>query len=162
MNLQDARRIVRRHARTGVAVDTNLLLLLWVGAMDPAEVRRFKRTEKYGHDGFPLLYALLGSVSRLVTTPHVLAEVSNLTGERHREAFVSSIVACDERLSDAAKLVSDDSFPRLGMTDIALTELARNGVLVLTDDLPLYLHISCKNWPVLYFTHIRGTLLIQG
>ena len=126
--------------------------------MDPSEVGRFKRTEKYGHDGFPLLHALLESVSRLVTTPHVLAEVSNLTGERYREAFISSIEACDERHADAARLVRDDSFPRLGMTDGALTDLARNGVLVLTDDLPLYLHLERNKLPAIHFTRIRATI----
>jgi hypothetical protein len=160
-----AKEAVRRYASRGGAVDTNLLLLLWLGGFDPAEVPRFKRTRKYAPEGFALLRDLVSPLSRLVTTPHILTELNNWAGQlpeetcaNFRSAIAPIIVKSDERREAAATLVKEDGFPRLGLTDAALIRLAREGMLVITDDLPLYLYVSREQWPVIYFTHVRRTV----
>lgn len=160
MTFKDAHQRVHRHRRSGVALDTNLLLPWWVGSFDRGLLSRFKRTRKYS-ESFDLLLALTKPISRLFITPHVLTELSNLAGqldttvcESFREQIARIIQSCDERTAPSASLVVQSSFPRLGLTDVALAELAGRNVLLLTDDLPLYLELISQKRPVIYFTYV--------
>ncbi len=46
------------HYRTkGVLVDSNLLLLLFIGSYDPQRIKKFKRTQEYTFEDFELLSA---------------------------------------------------------------------------------------------------------
>jgi hypothetical protein len=152
-----------RHRQTGVAIDSNLLLLLWIGSFDRSLIGRFKRTQKYTETDFDLLLGLVARVRLLVTTPSVLTEVSNLAGqlpEEMAEEFRSEMHSAVERLSERhfpCKLaVSESSFVRLGLTDTTLAMLAKDKVLVLTDDLPLYAQLNSDGMPVMNFTHFRS------
>jgi hypothetical protein len=157
----EASGLVQRHAKSGVAIDCNLLLPLLVGTFDPNLVEKFKRTRKYAPPSIGLLQKLVAPISRLFITPHVLTEVSNLTGQLRdsirvslRETIASAVRNFDERRTPSMQLVARPLFPRLGLTDAALAELTDDGVLVLTDDLPLYLEITKLRHPALYFTHL--------
>ena len=50
-----------------------------------------------------------------------------------------------------------DGFLRLGLADSTLLNLARQDVLVLTDDHPLYQQLANDNLPALNFTHVRAS-----
>ena len=65
----------------GILVDTNLLLLYFVGSLDLNRIERFKRTRKYTIPDFHVLVQLLTYFGRVVITPHILTEVSNLAGQ---------------------------------------------------------------------------------
>jgi hypothetical protein len=54
--------------RTGVLVDTNLLILYLVGLSNRSRIPRFKRTQIYSEGDFDLLRALLGPAKALYTT----------------------------------------------------------------------------------------------
>ncbi|MBU6399961.1 MAG: hypothetical protein KGS61_06565 [Verrucomicrobia bacterium] len=136
-------------------------MLLWIGSFRRDLIVGFKRTKKYRPEHFDLLKALLRPVSQLVVTPHILTEVNSLAGhlpedvcEGFRRALVQTIRGSVEQEVAATKLVAQDWYPRLGIADAALTELARNGRLIITDDLPLYVHLAEHRWPVLNFTHV--------
>ncbi len=164
MTLLEATATVRRHLQTGVAVDTNLLLLFWLGSYDQDLVGG-KRLRQYTLEDFDLICQLVKPLSTLVVTPHVLTEVVNLTGhlsegvaQECRAEIAGAILASEERTSMSAQIARRAEFPRLGLTDSALLELASGGTLLLTDDLPLYLAACKADYPVLYFTHLRGHL----
>jgi len=78
---------IRKYQRSGVLVDTNLLLVYFIGLYDTATgyklVNTFKYTKgNYGSEDFDALLAFLQDFRTVVTTPHILAEVSNsITGE---------------------------------------------------------------------------------
>src|SRR5690606_14486178 len=67
--------------RTGVLLDTNLLLLWLIGRYDRRLIGRHKRTEAYTTDDFQLLDRLTRRCTKRFTTPHVLTEVSNLAAQ---------------------------------------------------------------------------------
>jgi hypothetical protein len=73
--------VLARYRTAGVLVDTNLLLVYFVGAFDPALIPKFKRTRMYTLEDHPLLVRVLGFFEKVVTTPHILTEVSNLAGQ---------------------------------------------------------------------------------
>ncbi|HEY7305310.1 MAG TPA: hypothetical protein VH601_14395 [Bryobacteraceae bacterium] len=63
----------------GLLIDTNLLVLFAVGSVNRDRIETFKRTRRYTAEDFDLLLRVLGNWGVRYTTPHVLAEVSNLT-----------------------------------------------------------------------------------
>jgi hypothetical protein len=62
-------------------IDANLLLLLVVGSADRSLIESFKRTRAYTREDFDLLLRLVARFPKVVTTPNVLTEVSNLAGQ---------------------------------------------------------------------------------
>jgi hypothetical protein len=156
-------KILNRHRQSGVAIDSNLLLLLWIGSFDRSLITRFKRTQKYTEADFDLLFNLLKRVRLIVTTPHILTEVTNLAGqlpEQMAEEFRSEIRNVVEQISEryfSFKIAAAEAcFISLGLTDCTLTLLARRKILVLTDDLPLYAKLNSDGLAVINFTHIRS------
>src|ERR1039458_6191862 len=66
-------------AGAGLLVDTNLLVLFAVGAVNRDRIETFKRTRQYTKIDYDLLVGVLAKFERWYTVAHVLAEVSNLT-----------------------------------------------------------------------------------
>jgi len=137
----DVHQLINRHRGGGLLVDTNLLLLYLIG-------RNFKRTQAYTIEDFDLLERFMAEFKALITTPHVLTEVSNL-GDLHgpeREAFRSLFVRTVERsiehYHESRSVVNESCFRRLGLTDAGISALASHGFLFLTDDLDLYLTLA--------------------
>lgn len=69
------------YSRTGnkVVIDTNLLLLLLIGATIKIILEPFKRTTMFTKNDFRLLFRILKHYEKIITTPNILTEVNNLT-----------------------------------------------------------------------------------
>ena len=63
--------------RNGILLDTELLLVLTVGLLDPHRIPRFKKTQKYVIDDYQYLQRLASQFSPLYVSPQILAELSN-------------------------------------------------------------------------------------
>jgi hypothetical protein len=63
--------------RGAVVVDTNLLLLLVVGASSKAFIAMHRRLNGYTAADFELLTLLISEFSEIVLLPHIVAETSN-------------------------------------------------------------------------------------
>jgi hypothetical protein len=143
-------------------IDTNLLVLLVVGLVDPQQIERFKRTRAYKRADFELLRSFVDGFDALVTTPNVLTEASNLAGqlaEPLRRTALAALAAiahgADERYYASGTLVQEPIYLRLGLTDTAVAVAARENVAVLTDDLDLYGRLANAGATVYNFTHLR-------
>ncbi len=145
-------------------LDTNLLLLLFIGGKDLSLIQKAKTLSAFLEDDYDLLEEIVNhnSFNRLVTTPHIMTEVSNLLGKERddirelgREAMAEFISKCTEHTDSSAVLVSEPEFNRLGLTDVAIAVASRLPAFVLTADLPLYLHVSSSGLEVENFNHIR-------
>ena len=77
----DARALIIKHKAKGVLVAANLLVLFLVGLRIP----EFKRTQNFTIEDFDLLARLIAWFGKLVATPHVLSQVSDLTDLRGTE-----------------------------------------------------------------------------
>lgn len=73
--------LLESYRQKGILVDTNILLLYFVGSVNPKRISQFKRTNQFNVDDFQLLVQILGYFQKIVTTPNILTEVSNLTGQ---------------------------------------------------------------------------------
>ena len=146
-----------------ILLDANVLLLLLVGTADPSLIGEFKRTAAFTEDDFDLLQLVLTYFNDIVTTPHVLTEVSNLLGQLpehlHETAFAhlrGAIETLNENTTAAQLITSEAIFTRLGLTDAAVTYLARTRVIeVLTVDSALWVHLNYQGVTAYNFHHIR-------
>jgi hypothetical protein len=145
-------------------LDTNLLILYIVGSIDPDLIGRHKRTNQFIPEDYRLLQSVIRRFPRIVTTPNILTEVSNLldqTEERISQALHAVLGALikaeafDERYVRSLDAVSIHEFQRLGVTDSSVLFLAKEKLLVLTEDVHLYLALSHRGIEVLNFNHVR-------
>lgn len=143
-------------------LDANLLLLYVVGSADRERITRFKRTDKFLPEDFDLLKSIMGGFRGLVTTPNVIAEVSNLLGQApgalHEQlfrAFAGSISIVREEYVASVAAAATPIFLRLGITDAGISILAERECAILSDDLPLVLHLEQRGLPTRNFTLLR-------
>jgi hypothetical protein len=150
--------------RKCLLIDTNLLLLLLIGSLDPSLIRREKITANRGFDetDFNQLRDFVGQFQKLVTTPHILTEVSNhadkIKGTNHGkfiQRFMSFIETLDECSETSKVLAKTEPFQRFGLTDTAISHLATENFLVLTVDFPLAGYLQKKGLNVINFNHVR-------
>jgi hypothetical protein len=155
--------LIRRYLPRGVVVDSNLLLLLFVGEYDRDLVTSHRRTRAFSVDDYDLLRMILDEFVGVYATPNILTEVSNLAGygaeeirERLFDSFRLQIKGLSERYVMSAAIARDPRFSRYGLTDIAICHLAQErNLLVMTDDLPLVGCLRKCGVDAVNFNHIR-------
>lgn len=160
-------RLFAHHRGKTVLLDSNLLLVLLSGALGTRIFKTFKRISEYQFSDYELLTRLLGSFSILLTTPHILTEISNLaeslTGTYRRDwdtNFVALVrsektrIGVREKWTSAAELSERPEFLPFGLTDTALAELSTEA-LVLTEDYRLSGFLKSRGIPVLNFSDLR-------
>jgi hypothetical protein len=98
----------------------------------------------------------------LVSTPHILTEVSNLSmqmPERDYQDYFRWIArtaaAINERQIESRRIFSNEHFPKMGLTDCGIMELAPNRYLVLTDDFPLANRLAHMSIDAINYNHVR-------
>lgn len=133
-------------ARSIVALDTNLAVLLAVGAANPNHIAKHKRLRVYDEKAFHLLDELLGAADGIVWCPHVLAETSNLARYVNdpirtevAQALAILIAKHPETPVTSEEATSHPAYIRLGLTDSVLLTLAATGATLITDDLDLHI-----------------------
>jgi rRNA-processing protein FCF1 len=163
MDGSDVASLLTKYASSGVLLDTNILLAYVVGRFSVEKLERFKRTNTFTRKDFAFLSKFVLQFHRIVTTPHVLTEVSNLAAHLEepdrRSCFASfrkDLSVLHEISHSAVSIAKDnDAFERLGITDAAIPAAAEQKFLVLTDDLPLYRTLCSNGVEAINFNHIR-------
>lgn len=153
--------LINKHRGSGLLVDTNLLLLYLIGRTNKNRISNFKRTQAYTIEDFDLLDRVMAGFKTLITTPHVLTEVSNLGDlygqerEVFRSWFVRTVEQSREHYEESRSVVKETCFRRLGLTDAAIAALRSHGFLFLTDDLDLYVTLVNQGADAINFNHLR-------
>lgn len=143
-------------------IDTNLLVMLAVGAVDLGQMLKFKRTMKYTVEDFYLVSEYAERFTGVLVTPSLLAEVSNLVGQLHdpvrasvRAGLAASVPSWTEDYTPSEVVTRDPFFMRFGHTDSAIRIAAGAKATVLTDDLALYVALSKNGVSAENFNHLR-------
>ncbi|WP_345241238.1 hypothetical protein [Nibrella saemangeumensis] len=153
----------------GVLIDTNLLVLYSVGSYDKKRIEENKRTRAYTPQDFDLLIRFLALFSKVVTTPNILTEASNLLeGTSYQYGpllsyFPQQIQIVEEKylLSHSTMQANLKIFTRFGLSDTVSYELAKQQYLVLTDDLDFCYYLQGNNLPALNFNNLRTDYLLS-
>lgn len=147
----------------GLLIDSNLLVLLIVGSVNPNRISTFKRTSKYHRTDFELLAKFAAEFQFLYSVPHVFAEVSNLTDlkgqdrERARAVLSQFIQTSEEHLIPSATAAGSPYYQWLGLVDAAILQAASvTRCHVITDDSDLYSALSRGGIMVTYFGHLQA------
>jgi len=164
MKIAEFARAIPTYRKRGVLVDTNLLLLYFTGLVDAHAIANFKplRSHAFTPADYELLLRFLNQFDRIVTTPHILAEVSNhsdkLKGRAHDElvrAIAFAAAELTEEFRPAKTICELEEFRKFGLTDAAITAIAARNYLVLTIDFPLAGHLESRGIDVINFNHLR-------
>jgi predicted nucleic acid-binding protein len=153
-------------AAGGLLVDTNLLVLFVVGAVNRDRIKTFKRTSQHTQEDYDLLLRIRAEYRTLYTVAHVLAEVSNLTDltgperQQARSILKEAILLLTEAEMPSARAAEDVLYPKLGLVDASIGAVARaHKCTVLTDDLDLYHLLMRQKVKALNFTFLRAQKL---
>ena len=155
--------LLRKYRSKGILIDTNLLICYVIGNLSPHHLNNCRATKSFSVDDFALLHNFLAQFRLVVTTPHVLTEVSNLAGKLpeslhipFRTVFRAIIDHLSEESEPSKAISMKDDFLRLGLTDTAISMIAPGRYLVLTDELALAGLLNKKGVHVVNFNHLRS------
>jgi hypothetical protein len=155
--------LIGRYRTKGLLIDTNLLLLYFVGMYDQDRIPRFKRTKAFTIDEFLLLATVFESFDTIITTPNILTEVSNFSGQLPKDLhsyffsdFATRIPILVERYTDSGAISASAHFNKFGLTDSGIVDTVKGKHLVLTDDLALFGYLTNLGIDAINFNHIRA------
>ena len=156
--------LINKYRLKGILLDSNLLVLLYVGLVGPEWVGKFKGTHNQGftEEDFSLLERIVNHSAKIIVTPHILTETSNhicqWKGDEREVAlkFVADTVpSFKERRPEAKNLVQTRAFLDFGLTDSASLDLPPKKYLVLSTDLELIIALQKKGVDAINFAHLR-------
>lgn len=162
--MDETQRLIRQYAPKGIIVDTNVLLLYFVGTLSRQRISQFKRTDQFSETDYDLLTKRLVNFRSVVATPNILTEVSSLInqlGEPERSAcyriFASKIDSLQEFYLPSREVASLDwPFWKYGLTDCGIAVLAQGQYLVLTDDLKAAIYLYGRGIDTINFNNLRA------
>lgn len=157
-----------RHSGKSILLDSNLLLVFITGSLGPSVFARFKRISAYTIQDYELLVRFVNAFRFLLTTPHILTEVSSLANSlpawykpdwyRNLALLIASEhvePGMRERWIPATELSQMPEFAAFGITDTALMTRLSSEALVVTEDYRLSGALRSQNIPVLNFRDLR-------
>ncbi len=161
-NIKD---LFARYQKSGILVDTDILLLYAVGLANKKRIPLFKRTQQFSIQDFDLLDQILRAFQKIVTTPNILTEVNSLANqltEPERSQclglFTQIICKFEEQYHPSSRIAQFSEFQKFGLTDCGILNLSRNGYLVLTDDFRLSAYLQSQGIDSINFNHLRFSL----
>lgn len=158
----DIKDLFARYQRKGILIDTNILLLWLVGSTNKARITKFNRTQIFVPEDYELLIDIFQTFQKVLTTPNILTEVSNLInqlGEPEKSQcfsiFARDIVQLDEIYTESHTIAATDKFTKFGLTDCGIAALAIGKYLVLTEDFKLANYLQTIGIDTVNFNNIR-------
>jgi|SRR6185312_15017530 len=153
-----------QHRGRTLLLDSNLLLLFLAGNLGSDFFQQFPRVSGYDFDDYELLRQTLKQFKTILTTPHVLTEITNLANKlsgvhrvewsRYLVRFITS-ESVQEKWIAGRELARTGEFIEFGITDSAISAIASEA-LVLTDDFPLSGSLTSRGFDVLNFKELRS------
>ena len=135
---------------TRALIDTNLLVLMLVGASHPDWIGNRKPVGNFAPTDFDYLVNSLEGVGGFLTTPHILTETSNLLGIPKRSSATSALVSMFVKFVEKSveipvssrEIVSVSAFLRFGLTDTGIMMMRAERAKILTVDFALFGKLS--------------------
>ncbi len=156
---------IRTYFRKGIIVDTGPLVLLLAGYYNYDLIGKSKLTAEFTKGDFDILTSFLSKFRKIIVTPHVLAELSNLINTRvNKSDFADFIERIIEKLSDFKEayvqkdeIISREELKKVGITDTGiLLACERDNNLILTKDFQFKGLCISKGLPVIHFDSLRA------
>lgn len=122
-------------------IDTNVLLVLILGSIDPKLINANKRTSIYEEQDYYDLVSVIGDLKDLIVLPNVWTETDNLLnntiGRRkyeYLEIFKATVGVCTEEYVETKTVCESTSLYVLGLTDSLLLDFSSHCEMLITSD----------------------------
>ena len=155
-------RLLFKHKGGRVLLDSNLMLLWFIGLFQRALIGNLKRVDMFSPEDFDLLVRILKNFRAVVTTPNILTEVSNLSGplkdqlrSNYFTGFAHTVELLQEEYVPSNRAAISPLFGRLGLTDAVIAIVASRPILVFTIDFELYYRLQALGVDAVNFNHER-------
>ncbi len=124
-----------------ILIDSNSLLVLILGLMNPSLINKHSKTSIYEEEDFHNLVFTIKNLESIVVLPNIWTEVDNLlnkfTGSQ-KELYVKRIIETIKKTSEKyleSKIIENNlSFYDLGLADTLILECARDCEMLITSD----------------------------
>lgn len=150
----------------GLIIDTNLLLLYFVGCYSPNLIYTCKFTHEYTEDDFKKIKFLVEYFRNIYITPQILAEISNISKkerscswfQNYLDLLIKIIKGINEEHIKVKQLLNQPALLKIiGFTDLSLIQLAKKYKLaIITNDRPFYVEARKEQCQITYFTDLQG------
>ena len=123
-----------------IIIDTNALVVLIIGLIDPKLIKNHRRTSIYTIEDYNKLLLVIGDIGRLVVLPNIWTEVDNLLnnfiGYKYEYVVkISEIIKnTSEKYFESELATNCEAFFDLGLTDTLILECAKKCKLLITSD----------------------------
>lgn len=124
-----------------IVIDTNALILLIIGLIDPNLISTHKRTSIYTINDYNRLLTVVGRIENLVVLPNVWTETDNLLNNfkgDHRYLYFEQIrkivKSSTEQYLQTTNILDEYYFISLGVTDSLLLQLSKDAKFLVTGD----------------------------
>lgn len=124
-----------------ILIDTNALLVLILGLIDPKSISKNKRASIYEEEDFNNLLYIIEDFNKLVILPNIWTELdnllSNLTGDnkyRYCEILKRLSGQINEKYIASNIGINSDFFYQLGLTDSLIIYYGKNCDFIITAD----------------------------
>ena len=148
-------------------IDTNALIILLVGLVDPVLIKSHKRTSIYEEQDFFNLISLIGDFNNLVVLPNVWTEVDNLLnnfGRGYKKKYIDeisqTIKITSEKYLNTKTAITSSGFYDLGVTDSLLLEYSKQCEFLITSDSLLSDYALANGVKVFDLVKIRNERLL--
>lgn len=124
-----------------VIIDTNTLIILILGSINPSIINSHKRTSIYDPSDYELILKLIGDIKSLLVLPNIWTEVDNLLNGQSgniKNEYIKLLRYITEQSTEQYLISKDISAKQtiydLGLTDSAILEIAKDCKLLITSD----------------------------
>ena len=156
------KKLFYKYKNKGLLIDTNLLLVYFVGSYDRNLIGNFKRTITFTIEDFEKLQRAFIFFDKIVTTPNILTEVNSLSNQlpeniklKYFDKIKDQISRLEENYVESKVVCELTHFPKFGLTDTGIINLVKDNYLVLTDDFRLVNYLEKIEVDVINFNHLR-------
>jgi rRNA-processing protein FCF1 len=156
------KKLFYKYKNKGLLIDTNLLLVYFVGIYDRNLIGNFKRTITFTIEDFEKLQRAFIFFDRIVTTPNILTEVNSLSNQlpeniklKYFDKIKEQISRLEESYVESKVICELTHFPKFGLTDTGIINLVKDNYLVLTDDFRLANYLEKIEVDVINFNRLR-------
>lgn len=124
-----------------IIIDSNSLIVLVLGLMNPSLIKNHKRTSIYEEEDYFNLLSVIPNFESIIVLPNIWTEVDNLLNNfsgNYREHYVDKILhlvkSTSEKYFETHKIINNDYFLDLGITDTLILECAKDCNLLVSSD----------------------------
>lgn len=124
-----------------ILIDSNSLIVLILGLMNPTLVNTHNKTSIYEEEDFYNLLNTIKSIESIVVLPNIWTEVDNLLNKftgNYKDLYVQKVIETikltSEKYLKSHSVENNYAFYDLGLTDTLILECAKDCEMLITSD----------------------------